>query len=298
MGAGFYAASVLLASSVATRLAGPREGLLAGLLVVFGGPVVWSFLYGSDIALFLFLALWLRSSAGWPARMRACRYGRFRACWWRSRVRRDCPSPSPWPWPGRCARARSAARIDPRPWLPVAAGLAVLALYRLVTGSWLGTSVEDKSLLASYGVNQGLAIASEYGVDVVRGLLLGLSSIAGPDRTSGAAGPRSSSPLALAFIAVAAIVPPRALRRATAAWLAMVAALFALVTPNVFLGAQFQRYVLWAFPGFLALTAAGLGHATTWAIRDPRRERAPLSGRWPSCGSGWGRWPPCASLAL
>jgi hypothetical protein len=54
----------------------------------------------------------------------------------------------------------------------------------------------------------------------------------------------------------------------------MVAALFALVTPNVFLGAQFQRYVLWAFPGFLALTAAGLGHATTWAIRDPRRERA------------------------
>src|SRR6266850_1835882 len=34
MGAGFYVASVMLASSVATRLAGPREGLLAGLLVV------------------------------------------------------------------------------------------------------------------------------------------------------------------------------------------------------------------------------------------------------------------------
>ena len=54
----------------------------------------------------------------------------------------------------------------------------------------------------------------------------------------------------------------------------MVALLFALVTPNVFLGAQFQRYVLWAFPGLLALAAAGLGQATTWAIRDPGRERA------------------------
>ena len=77
------------------------------------------------------------------------------------------------------------------------------------------------------------------------------------------------------------------MRRATAAWLAMVAALFALVTPNVFLGAQFQRYVLWAFPGLLALTAAGLGHATTWAIRDPRAS-GPPSGRWPSCGSALG----------
>ena len=58
----------------------------------------------------------------------------------------------------------------------------------------------------------------------------------------------------------------------------MVAVLFALVTPNVFLGAQFQRYVLWAFPGLLALAAAGLGQATTWAIRDPGRERAAFRG--------------------
>ena len=195
MGAGFYAASVLLASSVATRLAGPREGLLAGLLVVFGGPVVWSFLYGSDIALFLFLALWLlerwlaSADAGVPL-------------WTIPGVLVALARPEGLPialalavaWTLRSGRA-PAARIDPRPWLPVAAGLAVLALYRLVTGSWLGTSVEDKSLLASYGVNQGLAIASEYGVDVVRGLLLGL--IHRRSRSdSGAAGPRSSSPLA------------------------------------------------------------------------------------------------------
>jgi hypothetical protein len=274
MGAGFYVASVLLASSVATRLAGPREGLLAGLLVVFGGPVVWSFLYGSDIALFLFLALWLlerwlaSADAGVPL-------------WTIPGVLVALARPEGLPialalavaWTLRSGRP-PAARIDPRPWLPVAAGLAVLALYRVLTGSWLGTSVEDKSLLASYGVNQGLAIASEYGVDVVRGLLLGLYPSQVPIGIGRGWASLFFPPLALAFIAVTAIVPPRALRRATAAWLAMVAALFALVTPNVFLGAQFQRYVLWAFPGLLALTAAGLGHTTTWAIHDPRRERA------------------------
>jgi hypothetical protein len=274
MGAGFYAASVLLASSVATRLAGPREGMLAGLLVVFGGPIVWSFLYGSDIALFLFLALWLlerwlaSADAGVPL-------------WTIPGVLVALARPEGLPislalavaWTVRSGRA-PAPRVDPRPWLPAAAGLAVLVLYRVVTGSWLGTSVEDKSLLASYGVNQGLAIASEYGVDVVRGLLLGLYPSQVPIGFGRGWASLFFPPLALAFIAVAAIVPPRALRRATAAWLAMVAALFALVTPNVFLGAQFQRYVLWAFPGLLALAAAGLGHATTGVVRDPRRERA------------------------
>ncbi|HEU0094663.1 MAG TPA: hypothetical protein VFS78_21290, partial [Vicinamibacteria bacterium] len=58
-GGALYAGTVLLARTVALRLAGPREGTLAGLLVALGGPVVWSFFYGSDIALFLFLALWL-----------------------------------------------------------------------------------------------------------------------------------------------------------------------------------------------------------------------------------------------
>lgn len=278
MGAGFYAASILLARSVATRLAGAREGMLAGLLVAFGGPVVWSFLYGSDIALFLLLALWLlerwlaSADAGVPL-------------WTAPGVLLALARPEGLPialalavvWTARSERAASPRR-ELRPWLPVAAGLTVLVLYRMLTGSWLGTSVEDKSLLASYGLNQGLAVASEYGVDVVRGLLLGLYPSQVPIGIGRGWASLFFPPLALAFIAVAAIVPARPLRRATAAWLAMVAALFALVTPNVFLGAQFQRYLLWAFPGLLALAAAGLGHATTWAIRDPRRERAAFRG--------------------
>jgi hypothetical protein len=272
-GAALYVASVLLARRVAARLGGPREGMLAGILVAVGGPVVWSFLYGSDIALFLFLGLWLferwlaSADAGVPlwtvpgvllalARPEGLPIGLLLAAAW------------------TLGTDRSTRRRDVRPWLPVAAGVAVLVAYRWLTGSWLGTSVEDKSLLASYGLNQGLAVATEYGVDLVRGLLLGLYPSQVPIGISRGWASLFFPPLALAFVAVTTIVPARPLRRATTAWLAVVALLFALVTPNVFLGAQFQRYVLWAFPGLLALAAAGLGQATTWAIRDPGRERA------------------------
>jgi hypothetical protein len=53
-------------------------------------------------------------------------------------------------------------------------GLSVLALQRLATGSWLATSVGEKSLLPNYGPVEAVALASKYGVDVLRGLLLGL----------------------------------------------------------------------------------------------------------------------------
>ncbi len=73
LGAALYLASIPLAARVAERLSGPREGRLAGMLVALSGPVVWGFLYGSDIAPFLFLALlllerWLAFCAGGPAR--------------------------------------------------------------------------------------------------------------------------------------------------------------------------------------------------------------------------------------
>jgi hypothetical protein len=269
-----YALSVRLAGAVAARLAGPRERLLAATLVALGGPVVWSFLYGSDIALFLLLALWLferwlaSADAGTPL-------------WTVPGVLLALARPeglpiavclaAAWTWTADGGAPRRRALL---PWLPVAAGLFVLVLYRVLTGSFLGTSVEDKSLLASYGLNQGVAISAEYGVDLVRGLLLGLYPSQVPIGISRGWGSMFFPPLALVFIAVPAIVAPRPLRRATAAWLAMAALLFMLVTPNVFLGSQFQRYVLWAFPGLLALAAAGLGQLTARGLRDPVRERA------------------------
>src|SRR5712691_2021397 len=65
----FFCLTVALASRVGRLLGGPREGVLAGVLVALGGPVVWGFLYGSDIALFMFLAMWLLTAwlEGWTA---------------------------------------------------------------------------------------------------------------------------------------------------------------------------------------------------------------------------------------
>src|SRR5436190_4629382 len=62
-GIAFFCLTVALAFRVGRLLGGDREGVLAGVLVALGGPVVWGFLYGSDIALFMLLAMWLL--AGW-----------------------------------------------------------------------------------------------------------------------------------------------------------------------------------------------------------------------------------------
>ena len=51
-------------------------------------------------------------------------------------------------------------------------------------------------------------------------------------------------------------------------WLVLVALVFALAGPNVFMGVHFNRYLLWAFPGLLALAAAGLGVATRLVARE------------------------------
>jgi hypothetical protein len=58
-GAALYVAAVVVAYRAAEDWAGSDVAVLAAVLVMLGGPVVWGFLYGADIALFLFLALFL-----------------------------------------------------------------------------------------------------------------------------------------------------------------------------------------------------------------------------------------------
>ncbi len=67
---------------------------------------------------------------------------------------------------------------------------------------------------------------------------------------------------------LAAVKPPDELRLAVRAWLALVALVFALAGPNVFMGVHFNRYLMWAFPGLLAFAAAGLGVATRLVARE------------------------------
>jgi hypothetical protein len=58
-------------------------------------------------------------------------------------------------------------------------------------------------------------------------------------------------------------------------WGLVLAALFALVAPNMFLGVHFNRYLMWAFPTVHVLAAAGLGAlAAGIGRRDAALDRA------------------------
>jgi hypothetical protein len=265
----FYCLTVVLAWRVGRLLGGPREGVLAGVLVALGGPVVWGFLYGADIALFMFLTLWLLAAwlEGWPsgaatgwvipaallslARPEGLPLALILAVAWLF-------APGP--------RRGGAARLLPL--VPVAAGVAVLGLYRAVTGFWLGTSVADKSLVANYGLGESLGVVAEYSIDVVRGLLLGFYPSQAPVGFSRGWAPLYFAPLALVFVVLALVRAPEPWRRPLRIWMLALVALFLLLAPNMFLGAHFNRYIMWAFPTVHVLTAVGLGQASRLIARD------------------------------
>jgi hypothetical protein len=275
LGTVLYLASIPLAARVARRLAGEREGLLGGGLVALGGPVVWGYLYGSDIALFLFLSLLLLDR--WLAWWDGGNGGGLAVAGTLVSLARPEGLPMALVLAaGSLLRPPAAASRRERllPWLPAAAGLSVLTLQRALTGSWLSTSVGEKSLLPNYGPVETVAVASKYGVDVLRGLLLGLYPSEVPVGFSQGQASFFFPPLALALVLLAAVKAKDALRLPVRIWLALVALVFALAGPNVFMGVHFNRYLMWAFPGLLAFTAAGLGALTRLFARDdPALER-------------------------
>ena len=274
-GAALYLGSILLAHHVAARLAGSREALLAGALVALGGPVVWGYLYGSDIALFLFLALaaldrWLAYWATGQARGLAVAGALLAVARPEGLALALGLGAASLFRPGPTARRQRLLA-----WVPAAAGLALATGLRALTGAWVGTSVADKALLPHYGLVHSLDVATKYGVDVLRGLLLGLYPSEAPIGFSAGQAAFLFPPLGLVFILLAALGTPSDLRRPVRAWLVVVAVLFALTGPNVFMGIHFNRYLMWAFPGLLAFVAVGLGIATRLVAReDAAFERA------------------------
>jgi len=268
-----YVASVLRAERLGRLLGDERDARLAAVMVALGGPVVWGFVYGSDSALFAFLALWLLE-----------------------RMLREWERPVPWGIAGvgvllalarpeglpialllGAALAWDKRRRAIRPqlvvWLPALGGLGVLALQRWLTGFWLGTSVTDKSLLANYGLTDSLALVAEYFQDVLRGLLLGLYPSQTPVGFARGWAPYFLPPLGLLLVALAAVKPPASLRKPLRVWLLIVAVVFLLVAPNVFMGVHFNRYLLWAFPSLLVLAAVGLGVLARELVASPELGR-------------------------
>jgi hypothetical protein len=261
VGAVAYVASIVVARRVGTMLAGPREGLLAGALVALGGPVVWGFLYGSDIALFMLLSIWLfeRLLASWAdgrlrapigvagllalARPEGLPIGIVLAAGWTKGLR---------------LRGQQAVSV----WIPAALGIAVLGFNRSLTGQWLGTSLADKSLVANYGLGQGLALIAEYLTDLARGVLLGFYPSQTPIGFARGWAPFYFPPLALVFVVFAVVVAPPHLRLPLRLWLSTLVLVSILGAANVFMGVHFNRYVMWTFPSLQAVSAAGLGLLT------------------------------------
>ena len=84
-------------------------------------------------------------------------------------------------------------------------------------------------------------------------------------------------PLGLLLVAAAALRAPPAGDAACASGSLAAAVLFALVSPNMFLGVHFNRYILWAFPTLLALVAVGAGDR--WPAPRGGRARPRASSR-------------------
>jgi len=272
-GALLFVASVFLARRIGAALGGESAGGLAGALLALGGPIAWSFLYGSDIALYMFLALllldrWLAlwaggSAVGFAVAGSLLALARPEGLWIGTVL-------------GGASMRRAGARRAGAwlPALPAVTGLLVLALNRAVTGDWLGTSVADKSLLANYGLRDTVSLVSEYAVDVLRGLLLGFYPSQAPLGFSRGWAPFYFPPLGLLFILLAVLRAPEPLRAPLRWWLATVGLVCLLVSANVFMGVHFNRYLMWAFPGLLVFAAVGLRFAAGLADRDPAFERA------------------------
>jgi hypothetical protein len=258
-GAGLFALTAALATRLAARLSGDGAGLLAGALVALGGPVAWGFLYGSDIALFLFLATWLfeRLVATWGAPASGSAVT--------AAVLLSVARPEGLPIGLALALVWLARGGGPLSLLPAAAGAAVRGLERVLTGSWLPSSAADKSLFAAYGADGALALLSEYVVDVVRGLLLGFYPSQAPLGLARGWASLCFPPLGLLFVIAALLRCGTPVRL----WAGLIAGVWMLGAPNLFLGVHFNRYLLWAFPSLLVLVAVG---ARRWL--EPRLFRA------------------------
>ena len=272
-GAIAYAAAVVVALRLGRQLASEREGWLAAALVALGGPVVWGFLYGSDIALFMLLALWLLERM--VAASATGRHGE--AALAASLIALLRPEGLLIAVAFALFASLDGGRFRWRPLagLPLLAAAALLLAMRALTGQWVGSSLADKSLLANYGVLATVGLVADYAVDVVRGLLLGFYPSQAAVGFSRGWASLYFPPLGLLLV-LAALVRARPSAGRAARWWAATAALCALaVSPNVFLGVHFNRYVLWAVPGLLVLAAVGLG-ATSRLIAggDTRLDRA------------------------
>ena len=234
--------------------------LCGATLVILNGPLAWSFHYGADIALALFLSTWLfaawidaessDAAASVPATLLVLTrpealllvLGLF------------------------LARLRESRRALSPLALPVAAGLAVPLALRLITGEAANTSFSRKLLTENWGVFGAAMFSVEYWTDLLRGIGFGFYSSA--QRVGFGAGnaPYFAFPLLIVFVWIALQGTTHATKRARS-FLAASLLVAVAVTPTIHMGVHSNRYLLFLLPPLLVLGAAGLHAAGEWVGR-------------------------------
>ncbi len=241
-----------------------RVALFGALLVILNGPLAWSFHYGADIALTLFLAAWLFKawlmdqdpedgpSRGFvlPAallaltRPEAAAFVALLAAW---RI---------WDWHRRSGKWRARAIW----FLPVVLALLVPLAFRLLTGSAANTSFSHKLLSANWGAFSAAVFSIEYWSDLLRGVLLGFYPASQRLGLGAGNAPYFAAPFLLVFVFIALLRPTREMKRA-GAFLTAALATAVLVTPSIHIGVHSNRYLLFTLPPLLVLFSVGVAHA-------------------------------------
>lgn len=241
----------------------PQIALFGAMLVILNGPLAWSFHYGADIALVLFLAAWLFRN--WlmdadpeegpsrafvlPAsllaltRPEAAVLVAILAAW------------KVWDWRKRSGKWRARAMW----FLPVVLAVLVPLVFRVLTGSAANTSFSQKLLSANWGGFSAAVFSIEYWSDLLRGVLLGFYPASHRLGLGGGNAPYFAAPFLLVFVFIALLRPTREMKRA-GAFLTAALATVLLVTPSIHIGVHSNRYVLFTLPPLFVLFAVGVGH--------------------------------------
>lgn len=267
-GAGFAFLTALEVYSAGRILSGSRAiAKLAAALVILNGPLAWSFHYGADIALVLFLSAWLFRAwldGGGEGASDATRFV-LPACLLaltRPEALALVSALAAWAvWDVRQVRGRW--RVRPGWFLPALIGVLLPLALRLFTGSAANTSFSQKLLSANWGFFSAAVFSVEYWTDILRGILLGFYPASQRLGLGSGNAPYFAAPFLLVFVFLALLRPSGAMRRASAFLLgAFITAV--LVTPTIHLGVHSNRYLLFALPPLLILFSVGLERAAAW----------------------------------
>ena len=260
------AVSAIIVYRIARSLLNEDRAMAAGLLFALSGPLIWGFLCGMDLGLFVILLLAILKS--FLSERETGRYTKtvlFASLLSLARPEGLAISliVGATVLLNELLRRRKIRASQLVLLIPVFLSLGVLLLNYSLTGDFLSSSVKPKLLTRSLSTGGVISVVAKFIMDVVRGIFGGAYSGAGQvGLLSGPGVFAHFAPLALVFAVLAFPLALRELRsrKVGFAVLGMVLLLLGLVlaAPTLFSGVQYHRYIMWVYPIFIIYIVLGL----------------------------------------